>query len=128
MADTKITALTANTILASGDILPMVDDPGGTPLTQKITIDNLLKAVNILAAMSNPDDSADELLIYDTCTSTAKKVTVLELFESILTTNGDMLHRNNSGVITRLAKGTANYVLTMNDAGTLPNWEPPGAG
>ena len=128
MADVKITGLTANTALASGDLLVMVDDPGGTPLTQKVTIDNFLKALNVLAAMTNPDDSADELLIYDTSTSIAKKVTILELLEAILTTNGDILFRNNSGVISRLAKGTAEYVLTMNGAGTEPTWAAPPAG
>ena len=128
MADVKITGLTANTTLASGDLLVMVDDPGGTPLTQKITIDNFLKALNVLTALSNPDDSADELLIYDTSTSTAKKVTVLELLEAILTTNGDILFRNNSGIISRLAKGAAEYVLTMNAAATEPTWATPSAG
>mgnify|MGYP000556016575 CR=1 FL=1 len=41
MADTKITALTANTTPVSTDILLMVDDPGGTPLGQKITLQSL---------------------------------------------------------------------------------------
>ena len=41
MADVKITALTENTTPISTDILPMVDDPAGTPLTQKVTIANL---------------------------------------------------------------------------------------
>lgn len=42
MANAKITALTENTTPVSTDILPMVDDPAGTPVTQKITIANLL--------------------------------------------------------------------------------------
>lgn len=42
MANQKITALTENTTPALSDILPMVDDPSGTPSTQKITISNLL--------------------------------------------------------------------------------------
>ncbi len=42
MADAKITALTANTTPALTDIVPMVDNPGASPLTQKITIANLL--------------------------------------------------------------------------------------
>jgi hypothetical protein len=42
MADTKITALTKLTSAASTDILPIVDDPGGTPVTKKITVSNLL--------------------------------------------------------------------------------------
>ena len=42
MADTKITALTANTTPLTTDLLAMVDDPGGTPATQKVTVANFL--------------------------------------------------------------------------------------
>src|SRR3990167_2795033 len=42
MTDVKITALIENITPVSTDILPMVDDPAGTPLTQKVTIANLL--------------------------------------------------------------------------------------
>lgn len=49
MADAKITALSANTTPLTTDILPMVDDPGGTPATQKITIANLISASTLPA-------------------------------------------------------------------------------
>ncbi len=39
----KITALTENTTPADGDLVPMVDDPGVNPLTQKMTMLNLLQ-------------------------------------------------------------------------------------
>src|SRR3990167_726517 len=42
MADTKVTALTANTSPLTTDILPIIDDPGGTPASQKMTIASLL--------------------------------------------------------------------------------------
>src|SRR3990167_501590 len=45
MADVKITALTENTTPLSTDIIPMVDDPGSTPLTQKVTLGNFFKAI-----------------------------------------------------------------------------------
>lgn len=41
MADQKITALTENTTPVLTDIMPMVDDPAGTPATQKITLTTL---------------------------------------------------------------------------------------
>lgn len=41
MADQKITALDALTTPASGDLLAIVDDVVGTPVTKKITINNL---------------------------------------------------------------------------------------
>jgi hypothetical protein len=41
MADTKTTALTELASAAATDILYIVDDPGGTPLSKKITVANL---------------------------------------------------------------------------------------
>lgn len=48
MADSKITQLNANTSPASGDLLVIVDDPGGTAETQKIDHDNLFKNIKML--------------------------------------------------------------------------------
>lgn len=41
MADKKITQLTALTTLSNDDLLVVVDDPSGTPVTKKITASNL---------------------------------------------------------------------------------------
>lgn len=41
MANQTIVDLTANTAPIATDIMPMVDDPGGTPATQKVTLANL---------------------------------------------------------------------------------------
>lgn len=38
MADAKITALSAMTLPVTTDVVPIVDDPGGTPATQKIAV------------------------------------------------------------------------------------------
>lgn len=45
MADTKISALTALDAFATGDLIPMVDDPAGTPATKKATIDQIVTFV-----------------------------------------------------------------------------------
>lgn len=42
MADAKITALTALTSVAGEDLLAIVDDPGGTPITKYTTVEDLL--------------------------------------------------------------------------------------
>lgn len=42
MADSKITQLNENTTPAAADLLLIVDDPSGSPETQKITLLNLL--------------------------------------------------------------------------------------
>lgn len=41
MADTKISALTELTTPINEDLLPIVDDPAGTPVTKKVTVANL---------------------------------------------------------------------------------------
>lgn len=42
MADTKITALTADTSPTSDDLVVTVNDPGGTPANRKVTAGNLI--------------------------------------------------------------------------------------
>lgn len=49
MADTKISALTALDAFASGDLIPMVDDPSGTPVTKKATINQVRDYIIALA-------------------------------------------------------------------------------
>lgn len=45
MANTKISALTADTAPTADDLVVTVNDPGGTPATRKATITNLTKAI-----------------------------------------------------------------------------------
>jgi hypothetical protein len=41
----KITELPSATGVTPDDIMVIVDDPGGTPLTRKITIENLAETI-----------------------------------------------------------------------------------
>lgn len=52
-ADTKITGFTADTSPTTDDLLPTVDDPGGTPTNKKVTIANFFKAGNITVTGTN---------------------------------------------------------------------------
>lgn len=45
MANTKISALTADTAPTADDLVVTVNDPGGTPATRKATITNFTKAI-----------------------------------------------------------------------------------
>jgi len=47
MADAKITALTELTSVVTTDLLAVVDDPSGTPITKKATVENVLAANRI---------------------------------------------------------------------------------
>jgi hypothetical protein len=80
--DTRPEDLDALTAPAVVDIVPIVDDPSGTPLTKKITLANLLKVVASLTAItSGYHASEDELLILDN--TVAKKTTLPNLFAGI---------------------------------------------
>jgi len=48
MANTKISALTADTAPTADDLVVTVNDPGGTPATRKVTITNFTKAIPAL--------------------------------------------------------------------------------
>ena len=61
MADTKTTGLTENTSPLSTDMLYMIDDPGGSPASQKITVANLMTLAPISLVLGgtgfNPADA-----------------------------------------------------------------------
>jgi hypothetical protein len=42
MADEKLTALTAETAPTTDDLVYLVNDPGGSPVSRKVTVANLL--------------------------------------------------------------------------------------
>lgn len=43
MADAKVSALPEVTVVAVGDLIPLIDDPAGTPVSSRIKIENLHK-------------------------------------------------------------------------------------
>lgn len=45
MADTKVSALSALATPAGEDLIPIIDDPGGTPVSKHVTVTNLLALV-----------------------------------------------------------------------------------
>jgi hypothetical protein len=68
MADTKISALTAIDAIATGDLLAVVDDPGGTPSSKKVTVDQAKTFVltTPLAVVGNATAGAELRLPEDT--------------------------------------------------------------
>jgi len=92
MADSKVTDLTENTTPAVTDLLYIVDDPGGTPAGQKVTLANIKALVNDITTDAEWDAAGD--LVYGTGANTAD----------------------------RLAIGTVGQVLTVNAGETAPEW------
>lgn len=60
MADSKISALTALDSFASGDLIPMVDDPSGTPATKKATINQVQSYIVAQANTWTAQNTFDE--------------------------------------------------------------------
>ena len=56
MADSKITALTADTAPSSDDLVVTVNDPAGTPANRKVTLANILTRIPI-RRQNNTTDS-----------------------------------------------------------------------
>ena len=79
MADQKITELTANTAPQPTDLLVMEDDPGGAPLTQKITIADFFKVINALTEETVMDTAADPVVICDASAGAVRKVKLTNL-------------------------------------------------
>lgn len=57
MANTKISALTADAAPTTDDLIVTVTDPGGTPATRKVTIANLIKALPYEIVVACSDES-----------------------------------------------------------------------
>jgi len=85
MADSKLVDLTASASPASGDIVYVVVDPGAAPLDRKMTIDDLMKTVNVLPENTAPL-STDVLLLMDDPGGTlaAEKVTVGDVLDLVV--------------------------------------------
>lgn len=69
MADKKITELTSLTLIDNSDVLAIVDDPAGTPVTKKVTADVLgeymsvnTHVVNAISTAVPPIDSENNII------------------------------------------------------------------
>lgn len=100
MADQKITELTELTAPADADIVPIVDDPAGSPVTKKITRANLIGSkVRCRANMNDVDQSL-----------TAGAETVINWAAEEYDTGGDFDLTNNKFVV----PVTGYYLITAN--------------
>ena len=78
MADAKITALPEMGTVAKGDLLAIVDDVMGVPITRKVTLLKFLEVIDGLTAITSGIISTDTLLLLDG--GTPKKATIASLW------------------------------------------------
>lgn len=64
MAASKLTGLTANTAPIGTDLMYMVDDPGGSPLSQKITIASLMARSGLSFTAGSVNDNPNDGTTY----------------------------------------------------------------
>lgn len=100
MADSLITALTANTSPLKTDLLIIEDDPAGTPLTQKITGENLFKIVGDLTDDTSPTLSTTYIATVDG-SGNPRKV------------RADRVGGTGAPTITSISPTTANITATL---------------
>lgn len=74
MADTPLHSMTENTTPATTDEMYLLDNPGGSPADNRITIASLFKIINSFTADSTPDNGADYVATWDNSTGVVKKV------------------------------------------------------
>ena len=73
-----------------------------------------------------PDGTIAKILGFDS-NGLLKKETLTSM-SNPMTAQGDVIYGGASGTPTRLAKGTAGQVLTMNSGATAPEWQTPSGG
>jgi len=114
MADKRITQLTASSGLVATDILPVVDDPGGTPVTQKATVQQVADAVQAIFDAANTYDA------YGSASSaqTAAESASLAVFE--YDEEGALIVGNSGtpGDFVKLSAGADSTILMADSSAT----------
>ena len=130
MPDTKVTALTALASASSDDVLYIVDDPGGTPVSKKITFANVQGSITALAATQIADGSVSnaEFQFINTLTSNAQtQIDGKQASDATLTalaaynTNGLMTQTGADTFTGRTLTGPAAGISVTNGSGVAGN-------
>lgn len=107
MADAKITALTELTSVTNSDLLAVVDDPGGSPITKKATVGNVMSASGLVLTLPQINDtSSDHQYVFTVSELTADRNVTLPL----LTGNDEFTFNDHAQTLTN--KTLTSPVLT----------------
>jgi len=113
MADQKISELTELTSVTNSDLIAVVDDPSGTPITKKATVGNVVSAPGL--ALTTPqinDTSADHKYITAVSELTADRTVTLPL----LTGNDEFVFKDHTQTLTN--KTLTSPVINTGFSGT----------
>jgi hypothetical protein len=112
MADKRITQLPASAGLIATDLVPVVDDPAGSPETQKATIQQVADAVQAIFDAANTYDAFGEALAAQTAAESAS------ILSAVIPNLGEIVVGNGLGGINYdgLPAG-ANGTILMADSG-----------
>lgn len=110
MADKKVTQLTALTAPANNDLLLIIDDPSGSPVSKKITLEDLLGNSNqLVVTVINVRATGDG-------TFAANNIT-LDANTNITLTRGTVINEDGADSDTRIESDT-NVNMFFVDAST----------
>jgi coenzyme F420-reducing hydrogenase delta subunit len=131
MADQKLTALTETTSIDGTELLYVVEDPSGTPLSRKVTIDNVSTFFDALTqtltnktidaannTLSLTTDSVDAITEIAAALKSGSDVT---LITGTAGTNGNLAQWNVDGDLVDGATPPAGAIVGTSDTQTLTN-------
>lgn len=125
MADLKITQLNANTTPIGTDLLAIVDDPGGSPETQKITVDNLSTVFsnNSMARQAIINGNFDVWQRGTTSTNPANNAYIADRFAVVLAADGgtppsNIIHSRQILTSGDIANAFYHYRINPDGAGS----------
>lgn len=114
MADVKITALGALTTVAKEDLLAIIDDPGVTPASRKITIEDVFDVVTLLT--SKTPVVGDELAVSDSAASgVSKKISITALDTLLSATTKTLTNKTIDLTSNTLTATSAELATAISD-------------
>lgn len=115
MADTKFTGLTAITNPLGNDILPIVDDPDGTPLSRKIKVGDLIEGgFTTTATAGGTTTLTDASTKIQEFTGSSNQTVVLPNATTLSNGRTFTIHNNSTGILTINANGGTQVALISN--------------
>lgn len=113
MADEKLTQKTANTDPQATDMLWLEDDPGGTPLSQNITVQDLMEFLTTVAETALA--AADSLVVFDDDGDHFAEITFPNFMATIEDALSELTTRPaQSDTLMVIDDGVAKYVQKRN--------------